>query len=146
MHEDGFGLLETDAVHSFSGFHAWLERLAAESDLCTYRWITEGDRVLGGIALRHETHPAVKRAGHIGFGIRPSARKRGIGTWALGRMLIIARTRGMEDVLLMCAADNRASARTIESHGGVLTRQSGAASGTILQYRVLLQGQPDAER
>lgn len=138
MHEDGFGLLETDNVDSYSGFHAWLERLAAESDQCTYRWIADGDRVLGGIALRHGTHPAVERAGHIGFGIRPSARQRGVGTWALGRMLAVARSRGMEAVVLMCAADNPASARTIERHGGILAGHSGAENGTILQYRVQL--------
>jgi predicted acetyltransferase len=137
-HEDGFGLLETDAVDSLSGFEAWLDRLAAESDQCTYRWITGGNHVLGGIALRHETHPAVELAGHIGFGIRPSARQRGIGTWALGRMLTIARARGMENVVLMCAAHNLGSTRTIERQGGVLATRTGSGSAAVLKYHVRL--------
>jgi len=63
LHEDGFGLLATDEVDSPAGFAAWVARLVTQSDQatavhagqkpCTYRWIVEGDRVLGGIALRH---------------------------------------------------------------------------------------------
>jgi predicted acetyltransferase len=87
---------------------------------CTYRWITEDGQVLGAIALRHEFSDFVRRAGHIGYGIRPSARRRGLATWALGQMLGEARSLGLDRVLLVCAAANVASARTIEHHGGVL--------------------------
>jgi predicted acetyltransferase len=91
----------SDEVDSPTGFAAWVARLADESDpakaveagraRCTYRWIVEGDRVLGGIALRHELNDFVLRVGHIGYGIRPSSRRRGLATWALGRMLDEAR-------------------------------------------------------
>jgi predicted acetyltransferase len=94
-HEDGFGLRPSDEVKSPTGFAAWVARLDHESGRavdetgrarCTYRWIVEGDRVLGGIALRHGFDDFVRWAGHIGYGIRPSARRRGLATWALGRM------------------------------------------------------------
>ncbi len=58
--------------------------------------------------------------GHIGYGVRPSARKRGLASWALGEVLKRARDRGLERVLVTCAAENVASARTIERNGGVL--------------------------
>jgi predicted acetyltransferase len=130
-HEDGFGLLPSDDVDSPTGFATWVTRLAEESDpaaplgrgrvRCTYRWIVERDQVLGGIALRHELNDALLHAGgHIGYGIRPSARRRGLATWALGRMLGPARALGLDRVLLVCADGNTASARTIERHGGVL--------------------------
>ena len=101
-HEDGFGLLPSDDVDSPAGFATWLTRLTHQSDPaaqldpgrvhCTYRWIVERDRVLGGIALRHELNDYWLRVGgHIGYGIRPSARRRGLGTWALGQMLGEAR-------------------------------------------------------
>jgi hypothetical protein len=49
----------------------------------TYRWIVEGDRVLGAIALRHELNDFLLRAaGNIGDGIRPSARRRGLARLA----------------------------------------------------------------
>ena len=126
-HEDGFGLLPSDEVASPQGFAAWVARLAADSDpakadqwCCTYRWIVEGDRVHGGIALRHGADPFVLQGGHIGYGVRPSSRRRGLAGWALGRMLDEARAQGLERVLIVCEADNIASARTTEHHGGVL--------------------------
>jgi predicted acetyltransferase len=83
LHEDGFGLRPFDEVDSAAGFAAFVARLTDESDPakpveavwahCTYRWIVEGGRVLGGIALRHELNDFVLRAGHIGYGIRPAA-------------------------------------------------------------------------
>ena len=144
VHEDGFGLRPSDEVDSPAGFAAWVARLADESDpakavgagqvRCTYRWIVEGDRVLGGIALRHELTDFVLRVGHIGYGIRPSARRRGLATWALGRMLDEARVLGLDRVLIICEADNVASAKTIERHGGVLEGVQGTEPGTVRRY------------
>lgn len=71
-----------------------MARLADESDRATCRWIVEGDVVPGGIALRHEFNNYTRWAGHIGYGIRPTARRRGLATWALGRMLDEARALG----------------------------------------------------
>jgi predicted acetyltransferase len=119
QHEDGFGLIPSDEVESPGGFEAWVARLAGESGSCTYRWIVEDDQVVGGIALRHEFDDFVSWAGHIGYGIRPSARRRGLAGWALGQMLVEARSIGLDRVLVVCEADNLASARTIESRGGV---------------------------
>ncbi|WP_158263039.1 LLM class flavin-dependent oxidoreductase [Amycolatopsis sp. CA-128772] len=118
-HEDGFGLLATDEVAAPAEFSAWVARLAADAG-CTYRWIVENGLVLGGIALRHGAGEVVRHAGHIGYRIRPSARGRGLATWALRQMLTEAARRGMDHVVLVCAADNTASARTIERQGGVL--------------------------
>ncbi len=82
-HEDGFGLHPSDEVGTPEGFAAWLARLAGQSHpatttdvgrhRCTYRWIVEGGRVLGGIALRDGDDDYVSWAGHVGYGIRPSA-------------------------------------------------------------------------
>ena len=130
-HEDGAGILPSDDVESPAGFARWLHRLAAEGDPatvlpagrvpCTYRWIVDGEQVLGAIALRHQLNDYLLRAGgHIGYGIRPSARRRGLATWALGEMLGQARDLGLDRVLLVCETDNLASAATIEHHGGVL--------------------------
>ena len=131
VHEDGAGLLPEDDVETPEGFAAWVERLREESDPgrpiaegrvpCTYWWIVEGDTVLGAIALRHELNDFLLRAGgHIGYGIRPSARRRGLATWALGQGLPRAGAMGLDQVLLTCAEGNVASAQVIERAGGVL--------------------------
>ncbi|MFI5844655.1 GNAT family N-acetyltransferase [Catenuloplanes sp. NPDC051500] len=119
-HEDGFGLLPTDRPETAAGFAAWIARLEAGSATATCRWIVEGDEVLGGIALRHELTAATAALGHIGYGVKPSARGRGIGSFALSRMLEHARTLGLDRVLLVCLVGNTASARLIERHGGLL--------------------------
>lgn len=148
--EDGFGLLPSDDVHSTVGFSAWLARLAEESDPartlgagrvhCTYRWIVEDDQVLGAIALRHElTESLLHTAGHVGYGVRPSARGRGLATWALGQMLSQAQRLGLCEVLLVCQGDNTASARTIEHHGGVLEDIRTTELGTARRYWITLR-------
>jgi predicted acetyltransferase len=142
QHEDGFGLRPSDEVRSPAGFAAWLTRLAGQPELAKgadrhrslYRWIVEGDRVLGGIALRYGSDDYVRWAGHIGYGIRPSARRRGLASWALGRMLDEARAVGLDRALLVCAVDNRASASTIERCGGVLESISDSRFGPIRRY------------
>jgi len=144
-HEDGFGLLPEDDVHSSTGFSAWLSRLSEESNPvthlgdgrvhCTYRWISEDDQVLGGIALRHELNDhLLAEGGHIGYGIRPSARRRGLATWALGQMLTEARSLEIGQVLVVCAAENIASARTIERCGGILEDVHQTEHGMIRRY------------
>jgi predicted acetyltransferase len=148
IHEDGFGLRPTDEVDSTAGFAAWVARLADQSDPakpvdagrvhCTYRWIVEGDQVLGAIALRHELNDFLLQVGHIGYGIRPSARRRGLATWALGRMLDEARVLGLDQVLIICDVDNVASSKTIEHHAGVLEDVRDTELGTVRRYWIKL--------
>lgn len=135
LHEDGFGLLPGDDTGTPEGFAAWLQRLAGDTG-CTYRWIVADGKVLGGIGLRYGDGDAVHRAGHIGYGIRPSARRRGYGVWALRAMLPEARRHGLGEVLVICAADNTASARTIERAGGVPQDPDADDGGRLLRYRI----------
>ena len=118
LHEDGFGIGPDDEVDSAAGFAAWVARVRARP--ARLWWIVEHEVVLGGIVLRPFTNDQVLRTGHIGYGVRPSARGQGLATWALGRVLRHAREAGMGRVLLVCADDNAASIRTIERAGGVL--------------------------
>ncbi|WP_406087543.1 GNAT family N-acetyltransferase [Streptomyces virginiae] len=142
LHEDGFGLEPADEVDSPDGFATWVARLADGSGPkaagtgrgCTYRWIVEGDRVLGGIALRHGLDDQVLRFGHIGYGIRPSSRRRGLATWALGRMLTEAWALGLDRVLMVCEVDNLASVKTIERHGGLLEGVEDTEHGPARRY------------
>ncbi|MCX5207831.1 GNAT family N-acetyltransferase [Kitasatospora sp. NBC_00240] len=156
-HEDGFGLRRSDEVDSSAGFAAWVARLADQpvpvpgSELqqgqrqgksgragAVYRWIVEDGRVHGGIALRYGPGDFVLRFGHIGYGVRPSSRRRGLAAWALGRMLDEARALGLGRLLLVCAADNIASVRTIERQGGVLEGVQETEFGTVRRYWITI--------
>ncbi|MFB9675493.1 GNAT family N-acetyltransferase [Streptosporangium vulgare] len=148
LHEDGFGLGTSDEVDSPDGFAVWAARLAEESEpakpteggrmSCMYRWIVEGDRVHGGIALRYGLDDYVRQFGHIGYGIRPSSRRRGLATWALGRMLDEARALGLDRILIVCEVDNLASAKMIEHNGGALEGIRDTEHGPARRYWIEL--------
>ncbi|MGN6300054.1 MAG: GNAT family N-acetyltransferase [Angustibacter sp.] len=131
VHQDGTGLHSDDEVETSEGFAAWVERLRQQGDPAVplaegrvpadYWWIVDGETYLGAITLRHELNDfLLEQGGHIGYGLRPSARRRGLATWALGEVLDHARDLGLSRVLITCDDTNVASARTIERHGGRL--------------------------
>ncbi|MGW0445331.1 GNAT family N-acetyltransferase [Streptosporangium sandarakinum] len=62
-----------------------------------------------------------------------------MATWALGRMLDKAQALGMDGVLIVCAAGNVASARTIERCGGLLEAIRDTEPGAVRRYRINLQ-------
>ena len=141
-HEDGFGLLKTDDVRSSEGFRLFVDRLFAKEaslgdDGGTFRWIVEDGEVLGGIALRHESAQDVDVLGHVGYGLRPSARGRGLAAAALREMLCLAKARGMNRVLLACFVDNVSSVKTIERCGGVLDRIVTTDQGEVGRYTIM---------
>lgn len=92
----------------------------------TYFWITEGDGgpdddVIGFLHLRHVLNDwLLELGGHIGYSVRPAARRRGHASAALQAALEAARGLGIQRVLVTCDHDNDASRRTIEGAGGVL--------------------------
>ncbi len=88
---------------------------------CTTWWWVDGPDYLGRIALRHRLTGGLRETGgHIGYDVRPSARRRGHATAMLRAVLPHARSLGIEQVLVTCDTDNIGSRRVIESNGGVL--------------------------
>lgn len=89
---------------------------------CDYFWIAEpADAVIGFLAVRHSLDNDFLRreGGHIGYSVRPSRRREGHASRALGLALDHARTLCLARVLVTCDETNEASARTIERQGGV---------------------------
>ena len=88
----------------------------------TTLWWVEGDEYLGRLAIRHRLAPGSvgERNGHIGYDVRPSARRQGNATAMLAASLPVAASLGLSRVLVTCDDDNVASRRTIERNGGVL--------------------------
>lgn len=104
----------------------------AEEDLTeNHRWVPatlfflmEWERILWGIQIRHHiNHPNLMEYGwHIGYGIRPSERRKWYATKMLGLALIEASKLWIDRILLWCYDDNIASQKTIEKNGGVFDR------------------------
>lgn len=61
-------------------------------------------------------------ASHIGYGIRPTKRRKGYAKVALYLALLEEQKLGEENVLLECTVDNIASNKTIISLGGKLEK------------------------
>jgi predicted acetyltransferase len=87
----------------------------------TELWWVEGDAFLGRVGIRHRLTPALMEVGgHIGYDVRPSARRRGHATAMLQEALIVARGLAIERALVTCNVDNVGSRTVIERSGGVL--------------------------
>jgi predicted acetyltransferase len=87
--------------------------------------VADGE-VVGRISLRHVLTPwLLEVGGHVGYAVRPSARRRGHATRALALVLPLAAARGIDPVLVTCDADNVGSRRVIEANGGVLEDRRG---------------------
>lgn len=86
-----------------------------------YFFADRAGRVLGAIDFRHELNDYLLHyAGHIGYGIRPSCRGKGLAPYMLALCLEKAREQGLARVLVTCDDENQASASTIEDCGGEL--------------------------
>lgn len=98
----------------------------------TWWWVDEAT-VLGRIDLRHDlTDHLLEVGGHVGYDVRPSARRQGHASAMLGAVRREAAQRGLGPLLVTCDDDNVGSRRTIERNGGVLEDRR----GTKLRYWV----------
>ncbi len=85
------------------------------------------EKILGAIHIRHTIdHPNLSLewwcGGHIGYGLRPSARGQWLAREMLRLWLIEAQKLGIEKILISAHEDNPASWKTIERVGGEYVR------------------------
>jgi predicted acetyltransferase len=85
-------------------------------------WIIHDTRYLGAIQLRHSLNDFLADlGGHVGYGVRPSERRKGVVSLALRQVLTYAAEEiGLNEVLITCDEMNTGSRRAIESAGGRL--------------------------
>lgn len=92
----------------------------------THLWWVEDSTYLGRLSIRHALTPwLLDFGGHIGYGVRPSARSRGHATAMLAASLPTAKRLGIDAALLTCDDTNIASRKVIEKNGGVLADRRG---------------------
>jgi predicted acetyltransferase len=84
-------------------------------------WYLEGDEYLGRLGLRHRLNDfLLEMGGHIGYDVRPTARRRGYATAMLRAALPHAQALSIDPALVTCDTDNVGSRTVIETCGGKL--------------------------
>ena len=117
----------------FGEYVGWLRAQALEDSPrpagyvpATTLWWVDGGEYLGRIAIRHRLTPGLREyGGHIGYDVRPSARRRGHATAMLAAALPVAGRLGIDPALITCDEGNVASRKVIETNGGVLEDKRG---------------------
>lgn len=82
---------------------------------------TDTGRIYGMLQVRHELNEYLQKfAGHIGYSVRPTERRKGYAKKMLNLALVYCRdVLKLDRVLVSCLVENEASRRTILSCGGV---------------------------
>lgn len=87
-------------------------------------WLVDGQNYIGSGDVRHFLNTRLQSfGGNIGYSIRPSAWRQGLGTLQLSLLLKEAAKLHISKPIITCFDDNTSSAKVIEKNGGVLIRK-----------------------
>lgn len=83
-------------------------------------WLLNKDKIIGAVNIRHRlTESLLNGGGHIGYGIRPSERRKGYATKLLSLSLKEAKELGIKKALVVCDKTNLGSLKVIIKNGGI---------------------------
>lgn len=83
----------------------------------------DDDRIVGAVNVRWNLIESMKEfGGNIGYGIRPTERRKGYNKINLYLALIEAYKLGLEEVILDCDVNNLGSVKTLEALNGILKK------------------------
>lgn len=78
------------------------------------------NKLVGMIQIRHRFNDYLEKyAGHIGYSVRPSERRKGYAKEMLRMTLPFCREIGIDKVMITCVDGNIGSEKTILANGGV---------------------------
>lgn len=129
-------------------FEEWLRDILREETEVPASFVTaslfllrdNSGAVLGAAHIRHRLNERLLfSGGHIGYGVRPSERRKGYAEAMLQLALPEAKKLGIGRALITCKKSNTASARTILHCGGVLENEVLEDGEPVQRYWIQLQ-------
>ena len=122
-----YSISKTD-YHDFEAYCANLdvneEKCGLVPDSTFFCLDEERNIFVGAVNIRHYLNKKLLlNGGHIGDGVRPSERRKGIATQMIHLALIECKRIGISDILMVCDKDNIGSAKSIIKNGGILENE-----------------------
>ncbi len=112
-------------------FEEWVKKVNRNAAVADDEWGTyylylafdDNDKLIGLLNIRFNLSNNLREQyGDIGYGVRPSERRKGYATKMLEYALNICKEKNMEYAILGCYENNYGSNRTIIKNGGILYR------------------------
>lgn len=102
--------------------------------------------LVGAVNIRrYLNEKLLESGGHIGDGVRPSERRKGVATAMIGLALEKCRELGITRVLITCDKDNIGSAKSIQRNGGVLEDERTIDGKLVQRYWIDLAGKAETK-
>ena len=123
------------SIHKYiDNYEGWLKLVNEERTITpneervpnlTFFLVRENDnKVVGMINIRLTLNSNLKKSGgHIGYGIRPSERRKGYNKINLYLGLRVLQQYGVKEAMLSCKKDNIGSSKTMIALGGKLVKE-----------------------
>lgn len=90
----------------------------------TFLVFDDNKKLIGMLSIRHDLpDELIQKYGHIGYGVRPSERRKGHACKMLAHALEECKKLGLNRVVLGCYKQNIGSAKTILKNGGRLIQE-----------------------
>lgn len=110
-----------------SDYSDWVKKMWDNASVGSDEWgrsltylCFDETKLIGLLNIRYDLPKSLsEKYGNIGYGVRPSERRKGYATAMLQYALSICKEKGLKQVVLGCYKDNLASAATIKKNGGV---------------------------
>ena len=134
-YEYGSNINGSGSLHNYlDNYEGWLLKLEEDRNMVpneqrvpaeTYFLVRESDnRIIGMVNIRLVLNKRLKESGgHIGYGIRPTERRKGYNKINLYLALEVCHEHGIEEVMLSCDKNNPASSKTMLALGAKLDRE-----------------------
>ena len=113
-------------------YEDWVEKVNRNSEKADDEWgryylylAFDKDKLVGLLNIRYDLSDNLKELyGDIGYGVRPSERRKGYATKMLEYALQVCKEKNMKEAILGCYENNYGSNKTIIKNGGIYIEQA----------------------